>query len=530
MKPWIIYTRVSTDDQAREGCSLDAQRDACEAMAKALSLPVLKVLTDAGVSAKNLDRPAIQEGMNAVDRGEIAGVIVYKLDRLTRSRRDLEDVLERFQRTGCGLISVSEKLDTSSPMGRFFVAMLGAIAQWERETIVERVTMGIRYRKSQGGFVGGQVPIGLIARGEPGKRVLEVDERWAPVVREVWPQLIRGRSLRQVAEWLNEKAVPNGRTGTGWTPAGLRKTALSSRYVGLLCTTEEQERTRAVLSSRFAPGRPDGVPSKTQTHTARPWPLTGIAKCGSCGSPLVGVTATSGSGVAYPYYRCTGRVAHGVKKCRMSDLRAEVWEGAVIHALLRSIENSGKLLPALMAFVASRRKLAGPLESERSKIVMERDRLGIELHNLTELAAQGGFVAQGLGPGLAERQRRWNEADRHIASIDGQLAAAIMTESEAEAQMELLRSGISALGKAPLEDQAKALQMMVESVTLRRNAEDKNKGEVDLSIHLPRGSDALFVSACPLVEHGTRGTNAIRWSEPVSLMRSDTYMIPSQWN
>lgn len=145
------YPQPDKIDRMTQALGLTGEAAAEFRHAAALALPVARVLTDAGISAKSLEgRPAVQEAMGAVDRGEVAGIIVYKLDRLTRSRRDLEDLLDRFAKAGAGLISVSEKLDTSSPMGRFFVAMLGAIAQWERETIAERVTMGIRHRKAQG--------------------------------------------------------------------------------------------------------------------------------------------------------------------------------------------------------------------------------------------------------------------------------------------------------------------------------------------------------------------------------------------
>src|SRR5688500_19327064 len=114
--------------------------------------PAGEVVEDAGFSAKDLHRPGMTELLRRVDAGEIAGVSAYKLDRLTRSVVDLYDLLARFEKTGTALVSVREQIDTTSAMGRFFVGLIGLIAQWEREQISERVRMAMQHRKAQGAF------------------------------------------------------------------------------------------------------------------------------------------------------------------------------------------------------------------------------------------------------------------------------------------------------------------------------------------------------------------------------------------
>lgn len=526
MRPWIIYTRVSTEDQAREGVSLEAQRDSCEAMAKALSLPVAEAIEDAGKSAKDLDRPGVQRALGEVEAGRVAGLIVYKLDRLTRSRRDLEDLLDRFAKAGAGLISVSEKLDTSSPMGRFFVAMLGAIAQWERETIAERVQMGMNHRRAQGGFLGGPPPAGLQAvPAEGGGKRLVVDETWGPVVQSVWPQLAGGSSLAQVAAALNAAHLPGSKR---WSPASVRKIALNDRYVGLLVTAEEQARVKDELSSRFNPFAKAGKLLATATHAARPWPLSGIGRCGTCGGTLVGVSVTNASGKVFPYYRCSTRHKHGRAACASKDLRAEPWEVAVVDALVRSVRKDGRLYPALAEVAAQQRENAGPLQAQRAELVMERDRLGVELANLGELAAQGGAVAAGLARTIGDRHERWFSLDRRVATIDGQLAAALMTADQADALAQALRERIDTLPDLTPQLQADAVQLMVAQVTLRPI--EKAKGEVHLAVSLPRGLQAAghgggLVPPWPMVERGLWRTNlTVAWSELVGLIPAAAYM------
>jgi DNA invertase Pin-like site-specific DNA recombinase len=131
-----IYTRVSTQEQADSGLGLADQRVHCEAYCQLYGLTAPVLVTDAGLSASTLDRPGLQSILGTIAKGD--ALVVLKLDRLTRSVRDLCDTLAASSRDGWALHSVRERLDTSSATGRFFVTILGAIAQWERETIGER--------------------------------------------------------------------------------------------------------------------------------------------------------------------------------------------------------------------------------------------------------------------------------------------------------------------------------------------------------------------------------------------------------
>ncbi len=138
-RPALGYARVSTDEQAREGVSLDAQQARIKAYAQAKDLPLGDILVDEGRSGKDLNRPALQDLLARCDRGEVAHVIVWKLDRLTRRTRHLLSLVEDlFLARKIELHSVSESLDTSTPHGRFVLTLFGGLAQMERELIGER--------------------------------------------------------------------------------------------------------------------------------------------------------------------------------------------------------------------------------------------------------------------------------------------------------------------------------------------------------------------------------------------------------
>jgi site-specific DNA recombinase len=156
----IAYVRVSTDKQAESGLGLEAQREKVRAYCALHDAELVRLCEDAGASASTLDRPALAEALAELAAGRADALLVLKLDRLTRSTRDLGDLLDRSQREGWALLSVSESLDTSTAAGRLVVGVLGAVAQWEREAIGERTAAAMAALAASGRYTGGTVPYG----------------------------------------------------------------------------------------------------------------------------------------------------------------------------------------------------------------------------------------------------------------------------------------------------------------------------------------------------------------------------------
>lgn len=148
------YVRVSTEKQADRGVSLEAQSAKIRAMALVHGADVLDIIVEPGESAKTLNRPGMQRLLGLVDEREADAVIVAKLDRLTRSVKDLCELLERFDRRGVALISVAESLDTSSAAGRLVLNIMTAVSQWEREAIGERTRDALGHKRHQRERVG----------------------------------------------------------------------------------------------------------------------------------------------------------------------------------------------------------------------------------------------------------------------------------------------------------------------------------------------------------------------------------------
>ena len=156
----IGYVRVSTDRQAEQGVSLEAQEAKIRAMATVQGTELLDVIVDGGESAKSLTRPGVERLLALINAGKVDAVIIAKLDRLTRSVKDLGSLLELLEKRKVALISVAESLDTGSAAGRLVITIMAAVSQWEREAIGERTRDALRHKRAQGERTG-NVPYGF---------------------------------------------------------------------------------------------------------------------------------------------------------------------------------------------------------------------------------------------------------------------------------------------------------------------------------------------------------------------------------
>jgi len=218
------YLRVSTSKQADHGVSLDAQRAKVEAFARLYDLELVAVIVDAGESAKSLDRPGLQSALRMLRTGEVDALIVTKLDRLTRSVRDLGDLMEQYFSKSSALLSVSEKIDTGSAAGRMLVNILMSVAQWEREAIGERTSAAMQHMKSQGRYTGGKPPYGRTLAND-GTLIDNPAEQ--KVIVEARKLRAAGLSLRAVAAEL-DRAGHRSRTDRAFAAKQVRKMVMAS--------------------------------------------------------------------------------------------------------------------------------------------------------------------------------------------------------------------------------------------------------------------------------------------------------------
>ena len=202
-----LYIRVSTTEQAEEGYSVGEQEARLRSYCSAMGFTVNAVHIDPGYSGATLDRPGINQVIKDVQGGCVKKVIVWKLDRLSRSQKDtlvlLEDV---FLENGCNFVSIMESFDTATPFGRCIVGILAAFAQMERENIKARLMMGKQAGLKEGNYYSGITPIGYKSElQENGKRSLVVDPFSSCVVKDMYKLYSSGRSLGEIGDYVQKK-------------------------------------------------------------------------------------------------------------------------------------------------------------------------------------------------------------------------------------------------------------------------------------------------------------------------------------
>ncbi len=197
----IGYIRVSSTIQAEEGVSLDAQRTRLEAYAVAMNLELVGIEVDAGLSAKSLARPGLQAALQALESGKAEGLLVVKLDRLTRSVKDLGILLEDYFASRFSLLSLGDSIDTRSASGRMLLNILTSVTQWEREAGSERTKAALSHIKTSGRKLGHKFMGEIVGDSVKLARELYATGKF---------------SHRSLAAHLNETNVPTAQGGKWW--------------------------------------------------------------------------------------------------------------------------------------------------------------------------------------------------------------------------------------------------------------------------------------------------------------------------
>lgn len=210
----VGYCRVSTEQQASEGASLEAQRLKIEAWATLNGAKLVEIFTDAGISGKRADnREGLQAALDATCQHG-AALVVYSLSRVSRSTQETLRMAEWLERAGANLVSLSEQIDTTSAAGKMVFRMLAVMAEFERDLISERTKSALSYLRGQGRKTGGDVPFGYDS--DNGQLITNrVETEAVEIIRELHN---RGQSLRQICAELERRGIRTKRGNDAWQP------------------------------------------------------------------------------------------------------------------------------------------------------------------------------------------------------------------------------------------------------------------------------------------------------------------------
>jgi site-specific DNA recombinase len=481
-KRCAIYTRKSTSQGLeQEFNSLDAQRDACEAYAKAQGWSVIgEAYDDGGFTGANVDRPAFQRLLANVDAKKVDVIVVYKVDRLSRSLLDFAKVMDRLNQAGVAFVSITQNFSTADAMGRLTLNMLMSFAEFEREMIAERTRDKICAARRKGKWTGGAVPFGYEAVN--GK--LEVVEFEALVVREIFDLYLKHRSIVRILEELRRRGRTTKRhvskTGSvraakAWTKDAVLRVLKNPLYTGRTVVGGEffQAEHGAVIDretfARVEAVLGDGTPRSVKT-IQRGYLLRGLVRCAACGAGLTPASAFKGKR-EYRYYRCLTRDKQGTGACPCAPLPAKAVEDFVV-AELRKLTVDRKLIARIAQGVSERS--AGEratLAVELTALPAEIAKLSVEARKLVDAFASSSTAAQLLlqqrldevSAHLGDRKKRLDHVERRLAQIE-------VARIDVEWVEGVLRDFDPLWKRLNEENRARVIRALIEEVRVDENA------------------------------------------------------------
>lgn len=439
-----IYTRKSTEEGLeQEFNSLDAQREAGEAFIASQKAAgwvcSAERYDDGGFSGGNADRPALQQLMADIEAGLVDCVVVYKVDRLSRSLLDFARMMETFGRHGVSFVSVTQQFNTAHSMGRLTLNILLSFAQFEREIISERTRDKIAAARKKGKWAGGRPVLGYDLVPGPGGSKLMVNTTESDRVRDIFDVYLAERSLLRASDVLNDRGwttkrwvAKNGEPqgGRRFDKAVLHKLLTNPVYIGKVRHHDDlydgeheaivDEGVFREVGELLASNCAKGGRSPCNKHGAL---LKGLVVCKTCGCAMGHHFATSkntkGGSKRYRYYVCGRAQKEGWSKCPGPSLPAEELETFVIGELRSLGEDNGLVRDAVLVAQATLRERLVSLENDRESLGAELDRARSELRDIVS----EGRDRNGSAAVAAELRERIRDLDARARRLDARISS-----------------------------------------------------------------------------------------------------------
>ncbi|MCM1323416.1 MAG: recombinase family protein [Acetobacter sp.] len=334
-----IYTRKSTDEGLdKEFNTLDAQRESGENYVKSQMSQGWELLPtrydDGGFSGGTLERPALKRLLEDVEKGLINMIVVYKIDRLSRSLIDFAKLMEVLDRNQCSFVSVTQNFNTYDSMGRLMLNVLLSFAQFEREVITERIRDKVAASKKKGMWMGGVVPLGY----DIVNKKMVVNEKEAKIVRLIFEQYLIYRSEVGVKDWLNQNDYTT-KNKKMFTHINVSKILKNILYTGKIAYKDNvyKGQHQAIISQELfdevqkikntnRAGRL--APSRFKEHAL----LKGLLECECCQRAMISTVSNKNNNV-YEYYTSIRAVKEGYKHCQVGSIPAGIMDNFVLEQI-----------------------------------------------------------------------------------------------------------------------------------------------------------------------------------------------------
>jgi len=426
-----LYLRVSTDQQALDGESLEEQEERLRAFCKTRNWKVTKVYREEGRSGKDTNRPQFQQMLQDIREGKVDTVVVKKIDRLSRSILDFEKTYNFFVEHNVDLVSLQENFDTTTAIGRAVIRIVLVFAQLEREQTSERTIDVLEYRAKQGLWNGGYPPLGYDIDDEKG---LVVNKEEAAIVRMIFEKYLELASYKKVANYLNKLGLrtkvfvsrrgkkQGGKLYSNTTIARILKDPL---YIGKVKYKDKiYQGVHQPIIDEDLFNQVQGIIEQNKISTSsikrRPkydFLLEGVVRCGVCKSIMSPRWATS-KGTRYFYYECTSVGHRGKSACSVRSIPAKALEEVILKKINQINQNEILLQRILNEANSKSKKELEELEKERVLLNLRISELKQRGKRLVDkLLEVGGEYSRFIKEEMKEAEKELKELEEQLSQI-----------------------------------------------------------------------------------------------------------------
>lgn len=475
----VIYARVSTEEQATEGYSIAAQKEALQEYARLRQIDIVDQYVDEGRSGKSIDgRPQMQQLLQSAKDQKFDVVLIYKLDRLSRKTKDSLEIIETLDQHNIQLMSYSENIDTSTPGGKMFYTVLSSVAEMERGTIIDRVKMGMTQRAKQGKWNGG-----VVFGYDNVNKELIVNEAEAAIVKEIFELANRGHGYKKITGELNRKGYKTKRN-KDFSIGTVKGILENPVYIGKIRFNQHvnwSEKRRRGKNSNLEIFDGTHTPiislllweevhqkkkkrSFRPTQSNQPFILTKLLRCPVCGHGMVSGTSNG----KYRFYQCGQYKAKGATACKPYSINADMAEEQVLDELRLTVEKP-YFIDKLVAMLNEQRLHAEqPLTEERKRVYSSKAKIEKQMDNIVNQLMDTPELQNVFKKKLLELQEAILNVDEHIQRVEEELNSLDTQPIDADALRNLLSHFDAIISRASAIEIKQLLSLFVKNIQITK--------------------------------------------------------------
>lgn len=494
-----IYTRKSTSEGLESDFNtLDAQREAAEYYIRAMRGEGWEALPDryddGGFTGANVERPALRQLLTDIEAGKVDCVVVYKVDRLSRSLLDFAQLLALFEEKSVGFVSTTQQFNTRDAMGRLTFNILLSFAQFEREMIADRTRDKMGAARKRGKWLGSRPPLGY--EGDRDRMRLVVVPEEADRVRTIFQLYLRLRSVAKVAlrlrelRWERKRVIAKAGHALGggpWTEKDVHLVLRNPiylgkvRFKGKLYEGEHEAIVDAALFEHVQVTLDSKACGRGKRRGRNPeYLLQGLLHCGLCDQLMTTTSAQGRKGEVYRYYACRNRARTAEHPCDHPRLTAPEVEALVVERLRHVCSDVEMRDQIATRMQTTEPDLAARIQGERAKVEQQRASLRAEADHLMRTIGRDG-----PGPGgklLAERigeiESELGPLNTRADMLDGQMHALQVAAEQVRQTMAILEVFDEAWAAFDDAERQELTHLLVERVVVNEPA-----GRLDITFH-----------------------------------------------